>query len=241
MNRMILFCIPHAGGSASLYRKWALKLNENIKLYPLELKGRGELFNEEFYANFDELLNDLYQRICNEIKDGSEYMIFGHSMGAYATYMLENMLETKLSQKAKCIFVSGREAPEYWEETRKYISKLNDDEFLEEVKAYGGIQEEILKDKDMLDIFLPILKNDFRIIESIKFNKFNNKLSCKIIAMNGINDCNSMERVAEWKKFTSESFDMKYFEGGHFYINNCWKEIVSYINLEGVDQNEKEY
>lgn len=28
-----------------MYRKWANKFKKEVELYPLELKGRGELFN----------------------------------------------------------------------------------------------------------------------------------------------------------------------------------------------------
>lgn len=232
MKKIKIFCIPYAGGSSSVYRKWNKNLNSNIELIPLEFNGRGELFDRDYYLNFNELLEDLYGRISNLIDDETEFMMFGHSMGAYVTYFLESMIESRLLKKAKCIFVSGREAPKFWKDTKKNISMLSDKEFLEKIITYGGMQEEILREKELLDIFLPILKNDFRIIETINYNNCNKILNCKIVAMNGIKDKLIKDNIEEWGKFTTKSFESKYYDGAHFYINDYWHEIVKKINKE---------
>jgi len=38
---MVLFCLPYAGGSESIYYKWKRHLRPSIELEPIELKGRG--------------------------------------------------------------------------------------------------------------------------------------------------------------------------------------------------------
>lgn len=45
------------------------------------------------------------------------------------------------------------------------ISHLDDDRFLEEVIKLGGISKTLLSHRDILNVFLPTLKNDFRIVE----------------------------------------------------------------------------
>ncbi|MNW69143.1 Thioesterase domain protein [compost metagenome] len=49
MGQVTLFCLPHAGGSASIFAKWRNLLDCLIKLYPIELAGRGERFNEKVF------------------------------------------------------------------------------------------------------------------------------------------------------------------------------------------------
>ena len=79
------------------------------------------------------------------------------------------MLEKRLLKKAKCIFVSVSEEPKFLGNTRKFISRLNEEEFLKEVVVYAGMQEEILEDEELINIFLSILKNDFTINRNNKF------------------------------------------------------------------------
>ena len=46
-NRDIVFCFHHAGGSASVYRKWTLK-KEKINFVCVELPGKGTRRKERF-------------------------------------------------------------------------------------------------------------------------------------------------------------------------------------------------
>lgn len=54
-NRDIVFCFHHAGGSASVYRKWTLK-KEKINFVCVELPGKGTRRKERFIENFEELV-----------------------------------------------------------------------------------------------------------------------------------------------------------------------------------------
>lgn len=232
MKKTKVFCIPYAGGSSTIFEKWKKYINNNAEIIPLELNGRGILFDLDYYADFTELLEDLYKRIKNELDITEEFIIFGHSMGAYATYFLENMIEDRLSKKAKCIFVSGREAPQFWKGNSKMLSNLNDEDFLKEIVSFGGMQEEVLNNKEIMEMYLPILRNDFNLIESINFDQSNKVVNCKIVAMNGTKDKLLKDNIDLWGKFTTKSFESKFFDGSHFYINEYWHEIVNYINKE---------
>lgn len=49
-----LICIPHAGGSAVVYMKWKKFLNNNVRLHPIELSGRGSRYLEPFYITIED-------------------------------------------------------------------------------------------------------------------------------------------------------------------------------------------
>ncbi|MBK3496406.1 hypothetical protein JFL43_16375 [Viridibacillus sp. YIM B01967] len=55
---MILFCLPYAGGSESIYFKWRKHLHSSIQLIPIELRGRGKRFDENFYGSIKEAVDD---------------------------------------------------------------------------------------------------------------------------------------------------------------------------------------
>ena len=226
-----LFCIPHAGASASVYYKWQRFLdNEMIELIPLELKGRGMRLDEPFYEDFEDMLNDLYEMVTNEINANDKYILFGHSMGAYAAFCLETMLEKNLGKCAEYIFLSGREAPPFWVSGKKYISHLNHHEFLQEIKSYGGIDEKFLGDEDVLAFILPIIRNDFRVIETLDSSDVGEVLQAPIMVLNGKGDNLNPDHVEVWRSFSTAGCEIKYFSGGHFYIDDNLGEIAGYIN-----------
>lgn len=67
-NRDIVFCFHHAGGSASVYRKWTLK-KEKINFVCVELPGKGTRRKERFIENFEELVGPLVESIINVADD----------------------------------------------------------------------------------------------------------------------------------------------------------------------------
>ena len=72
---MILFCIPYAGGSGSVYYRWRNFLDPSITLYPVELKGRGKRINNGFYENLKEAVDDIFNSIRDKINE-NDYAIY---------------------------------------------------------------------------------------------------------------------------------------------------------------------
>ncbi len=46
MDKITLFCIPYAGGSAVIYSKGEKYIDACIEIVPVELAGRGKRFDE---------------------------------------------------------------------------------------------------------------------------------------------------------------------------------------------------
>lgn len=96
-------------------------------------------------------------------KGNEKYAIFGHSMGAYIAYELYYKLKNSQTEAPEHLFLSGINPPMLRKSIK--ISHLDNDTFLEQVVELGGIPSDLLKHKDVLNFFLPILRNDFRIVE----------------------------------------------------------------------------
>ena len=94
---MKLFCFPHAGGSASIYLKWNNVLGDNLELeiIPLEYKGHGFRMDEDFYVDFNEMVEDMLSYTLNKLNPDESFMLFGHSMGAYVAFKIANLLRKK--------------------------------------------------------------------------------------------------------------------------------------------------
>lgn len=225
---MILFCLPYAGGSQVIYYKWKKHLSKSITLYPIELKGRGSRINENLYSNVFEAVEDILNEVKSKIQD-DDYAIFGHSMGSILAYELYHEIKKRNLKEPNHMFFSGQKPPSIARDPEK-ISELCDNDFIKKVIDLGGTPNEILEDKDILKLFIPILKADFKILETYEYNYDNNKIDCNISIFNGKKDNIKIHELIEWTEFTNKNCKFYEFNGGHFFINDETQAIIDIIN-----------
>lgn len=225
---MVLFCLPYAGGSESIYYKWKRCLNYSIELEPIELKGRGKRFNETFYESLEEAVYDIFENIKAKIAD-DDFAIYGHSMGSLLAYELYYKLYNENVKMPKHIFFSGYKPPSIAREERQ-IYLLPDDEFIKEVIDLGGTPEELVENEELLQLFIPILRSDFRILENYIYREKKDKIQCDISILNGKEDDITLEEILAWKNHAGRNFKVYNFEGNHFFINTNVENITNIIN-----------
>lgn len=80
---------------------------ESLQLEPIELKGRGSRYGEEFYTNFKDVVNDIYQNIKNKIID-DEHAIWVHSIGSLLAFELYYKMVENGGRIPKHVFVFFR-------------------------------------------------------------------------------------------------------------------------------------
>ncbi len=230
MSKIKLICLPYAGGTAQAYMKWNTYLDENIELYPIELAGRGIRYNEELYESFEHALEDVYEKIKDEITE-SPYALFGHSMGCWLAYELWHKIKEEKHKKPVHLFLSGRRAPNIRNKEEKHYMKTND-ELKEVMMKYGGTPIEILNDEELFNYFFPIIKADLKITENYKYVKKNERIDCNISVFTGKKDTTiNMKELISWKNYTLLSCKITKFDGGHFFINEKLEDVVNNINL----------
>jgi surfactin synthase thioesterase subunit len=234
MKKIKLFCLPHAGGFAMYYNKWKSHIEKNIEIIPLELSGRGRRMSEDYYNNFDEAINDLLSQVIVEL-DGSQFAFWGHSMGAMLAYELAHKIMEIKNQEPINLFMSGRYPPHIIK-NKKSIHLLCDEDFIEEIIKFGGMPIEVLQDKNLMEVIIPILRADFKIIGSYEYVKRANKFNCDIVALTG-NEDNEVktQSLLQWEEHTNGSCYVHELGGGHFYINNNVGRIINIINAKILD------
>lgn len=226
MDKVTLFCIPYAGGSAVIYSKWKKYIDDCIEIVPIELAGRGKRFSEDQYDNIADAVDDVYEAIKNKIK--GPYALFGHSMGSIIAYELAQKIKNSDIPNPQYIFVSGRKPP-HIERDEKIVHKLPDDEFIKEILDMGGTQKEIFENNELLELFLPIIRKDFRIVENYKYvNK--SSLDIDMIVLYGDEEKIQHNEAKQWSIHTNKSCKIFKIEGNHFFINHSSKEVVDIIN-----------
>lgn len=228
-GKINLFCFAYAGGSAAIYAKWGQFLHGSINLIPIELAGRGKRINEPFYNNIEEAIEDIYSKIETTIKNNEKYAFFGHSMGSLIAYRLVcKIIELGINNPIH-VFFSGSNHPHM--RNNSEILHLSDEEFINRIIMLGGTPREVFEDKELRKIFLPILRADYKVIDTCESNTKAVKLSCNITVLTGTkDDLVTQEDLLNWKEYTYSMCNICQFEGDHFFINNYVEEIVRLIN-----------
>lgn len=225
---MNLFCLPYAGGSESIYYSWRKFLDPSINLHPIKLKGRGKRFNEDHYNSLEEAVDDIYASLKNLIIN-EDYAIYGHSMGSLLAYELYYKIMKNNLRKPKHIFFSGYKAPSMIRE-RENIYELPDYEFMKRIIEIGGTPEELLKNEELSNLFIPIIRNDFKIIENYIYKEKSERIKCDVSILNGRQDDITLEEILAWKDHIDLKSKFYDFDGNHFFINSNACNIVNIIN-----------
>ena len=220
MRKVKLFCFPYAGGSAVVYNNWNDQLGNHIRVYPVELAGRGARIPEPFYNSVDDAAEDVITRIKYDLLDGP-YAFFGHSMGGAVAYRVTEKLKEKRYPQPLHIFFSGRGAPHVRREDKEPYHTLPHNEFKEKILELGGTPEEFFAHPELTEILLPLLRADFKIswMFTHQFGQVR-PLDCDITVLVGKDDDLKLDQIEEWKMHTRRKYMVHRFEGGHFYLND---------------------
>lgn len=221
-----LFCFPFGGGGASFYRPWANYLSPEIELCAIQIPGRENRLREQLFTELLPLVDTLSEIIENYIE--LPFVFFGHSMGAWIGYELLRQLRSKGKPDPIHLFVSGRRAPHIPNhEPLRY--NLPKSEFINEIRRYDGTPELILQEPELLEIFLPILRADYSMLETYVY-KHQDPIDCPITVFGGLQDDSvSLHDLREWHILTSSEFRIKMYPGNHFYLKDLNQELLDDI------------
>jgi surfactin synthase thioesterase subunit/acyl carrier protein len=218
-----LVCLHYAGGGAyNCFADWRKFLPSHIGLDLIQLPGRENRASESFATD----VNLVAQTIAAELVLYSKPIIlFGHSMGAMLALLVAHYLDTLYNQPPIYFFCSSFDLKSTVQISVEATGKqFSDDEFIEKIIAkFDAIPMIVRYDPTLMKQFLPIIRADFTLMESYDFNlKFD--IPCKISYMFGKDD----PSIVAQDSFTSLG-DVKFFDGGHLYINKNKQEVIDWI------------
>jgi surfactin synthase thioesterase subunit len=151
-------------------------------------------------------------------------------MGAKIAFELTQKILEKGLASPKHIFFSGRGAPYILGKDEKEYHMLPDKEFKEEVLKLGGTPKEFFEHPELLEVFLPLLRNDFMLAAREVNGKEVRPLPFNITVFLGKDEELTPEQIDGWKNYTEGDCTIHYFNGGHFFINEKTEEVVEIIS-----------
>jgi medium-chain acyl-[acyl-carrier-protein] hydrolase len=127
------------------------------------------------------------------------------------------------------LFVSGRRAPQR-PDPHSPIHRLPDLALVEALqRRYDGLPKVLLRDPDMLHVYLRIIRADLELVETYAYTT-DEPLACPISAFGGLYDrLVSHTDIAAWREHTSSSFLVRILPGSHFYLNGERARVVQHI------------
>ncbi|WP_262062127.1 thioesterase II family protein [Streptomyces sp. STR69] len=211
-----LVCFPHAGGSATAFKDLARALHPDIDVLCVQYPGRQDRYREEPFTALAPLAEAVTEELARELAaDGRPYALFGHSMGSLVAFETARLLARRRLPAPQRVFFSGRGGPDL----RDSAYDLYDDaDMLAEVRRLGGTDQSMLEDPDILELVLPALRADYRILGTYRATA-GEPLTVPVTALIGDSDPIATVRDAHtWREHTTGDFTVEVFPGGHFYL-----------------------
>ncbi|MGV9251179.1 thioesterase II family protein [Streptomyces sp. NPDC003697] len=208
--------LPHAGGAATYFLPLARHLPETFDVSAVQYPGRQERLGEPLVPTVERLADQVASSLRRYAHDGAPLVLFGHSMGASVAYETVLRLAAGHAADSCRLVVSGRGAPSVPREST--FRGETDRELLDHLLRLGGTDAELIRSPELMDLFLPALRNDYRAVARYR-PAVDTAVGVPVLCLTGERDPQvTVEEAAAWKGHTSSDFQLRTFPGGHFFL-----------------------
>jgi malonyl CoA-acyl carrier protein transacylase len=221
-----LFCFPYTGGGASTFDPWSEKFPSEIEICPIQLPARENRINESPFTRLKPLIQTLTPLL--EPYLDVPFGFFGHSMGALLSFELARELRRKNWPAPAYLFVSSCRPPQI-PDLDSPIHILPETKLIQVLSSYKGIPKRILQDSELMQMSIPTIRADFKILETYFYTK-EEPLESHIYAFGGLEDSKvSPQELADWEKQTQVNFSLKMLNGEHLFLDGAENEVICNI------------
>ncbi|MER7475272.1 thioesterase domain-containing protein, partial [Micromonospora sp. NPDC000018] len=222
-----LFCLPYAGGGASVFRRWQDGLGTDVEVLPVQLPGRENRISEDPEFRVADVASAIADRVRGP------YAIYGHSMGGRVGFEVVRELRRAGRPLPLRLYVGGARAPHVTAASLfDGLSGVDDDELLRRLGAGGGLPAELLAHPELVELLLPLLRADFGRVDSYRYTP-GEPLPVPIVAFSGRHDrAVAREHSDAWREHTAAGFTLHEIDGGHFFLNDRLPELLAAIRAD---------
>lgn len=217
-----IVCLPHAGGSQSLYQPWAQLLPPEVELIVACPPGRLDRIDDPWPASIADMAADFAAELAPWLD--RPWVAFGHSMGALVGHELVLRVQRMGLPAPARLFASACAAPTLRRDRGQHV--MTDDDLCAELAGLGGIDPELLELPEMREMVLPVIRGDYGLLADYQPRR-GDLLSCPVSAFVGVEDAElSPEGAARWGEWTSGPSEVVEFTGGHFYLSEQPERVI---------------
>lgn len=224
-----LFCLPHAGGAASLFRDWQAFLTKSTELCALQLPGRETRIAEPPRTRLADLVPELVSGIRNDLD--LPFAVFGHSNGAVIAFELVRQLLREHLPLPVLLVVSSHRAP-HQADPGPPRHRLTDDELVADLRRLNGTPAALFDHPDIMRILIAVYRADLALGETRVLGPAD-PLPVPIAAYGGEDDPElSPGDLDAWGEQTNGAFRKRIFRGGHFYLKSRARDVLECLEAD---------
>lgn len=232
--RYRLFCFPYAGAGAASYAGWPDLLPSEVEVLAVQLPGREDRIAEQPFTEVEPLVRTLAQALRPYLR--GRFAFFGHSGGALLAFELARELRQRRRAVPERLFLSAQPAPDL-PLPAPAVHDLPDDDLRTELSRLGGTTRAIVEDAELMRLLLPTLRADFALCERHRFRP-DQPVDIAISAFAGQDDPRApVDTVRAWQRHTTGPFQLRVFDGGHFYFNDSVADLIRAIGTDLLGQD----
>lgn len=219
-----VFAFPYSGAGASAYFQWAKHCQSHgSDFIGVQPPGRENRLREKPLTDLSTLLASLLPAITPLLN--KPFVLFGHSMGALIAFELCRSLRKQGLPLPQHLYVSGFRAPDM-PNPNKELHRLSNQGIIDNLRQYGGTPEVVLNNKELMAMFLPVLRADFALHETYRYQP-EVPLPCPITALSGVSDSIiKPDYMRNWERQTAQRFEPVHYEGDHFFLHKQMSAIL---------------
>ncbi|HEX6099124.1 MAG TPA: alpha/beta fold hydrolase [Thermoanaerobaculia bacterium] len=225
--RLRLFCFPYLGGGTWVFRQWPDGLPADVEVWAVQLPGRERRIAEAPIGSMATLAERAVAGLAPLLT--GPYAFFGYSMGATVSFEVARRLRLRPPVK---LIVSAQGAPQLASPRELARHRLSDPDLIDEISRLGGTPPEVLENRELLDLLLPVLRTDFEALDTYTYTP-QPPLSCPIAAYGGTEDAHvPLQHIEAWREQTTAAFRSRLFDGGHFFLNTHRAELLAELQRD---------
>ena len=231
--RAHLYCLPHAGGTAHIFRQWPTLLRADIDIRALDYPGHGRKIGLPVLDTIERIACSVADEIMSRPLD-RPYALFGHSMGSLVAFETCHMLAARNVDMPSLLIACGHRAPRI-PRLSPTMADAPHAEFVAHLRELGATPPEVFSAPDLLELILPVLRTDFRACETYA-PPHRPRLPVPMVVYGGLGDEDtSRDTLQAWQEETAGSCTVRMFAGGHFFINGCANQVISALERDLTD------
>ncbi|MBM0231728.1 thioesterase [Micromonospora sp. STR1_7] len=161
-----VICFPHVGAGASVYNEWAERLPAGAELCAVRYPARENRLDEPPIEKMSTLLGTL-ENVLAPVTQG-RFVLFGHCSGSLVAFELARWLRARGRPAPELLVVSSIEAPAV-RLVEQPLHLLPRRDLFARVAGFGGVPPEVLGDPDLMEMFEPVLRADYQVVEAAAY------------------------------------------------------------------------
>lgn len=220
-----LICLPPAGAGPSIFRSWVQNSESVFDVIPVALPGREAHFTKPLPRDIQSLADHVGSEITGLLQ--APYALFGYSMGAVVAYELLRHLSLRRLPLPDAFYILGSNAPDRVLEGREPIHSMTSEDFLQSLVEIGGTPDEILRDREAMALFEPVLRNDFRICETYQFTPPHLPVTFPVhVFVADADHLVSWNAAGAWENCIGQDITMHRIEGSHMLAPQAFAHFI---------------